>query len=176
MIHMSNNLPENLTLEQERFCQCYTQDSDLFGNATLSYAEAYNRGLETKDRTRQKDEKGFDIVGTSEYDKEEHYCGAAGSRLMRNDRVLMRINVLFQEKYLTDLNADATLAKVMASGTNTEKLAAIKQYNELKGRITKKLDLSSLGNPVSTDNAELKEFIRETRADRAQALKEKLMQ
>jgi hypothetical protein len=36
----------SLTPQQELFCRFYTQNEHLFGNATLSYAEAYGFKLD----------------------------------------------------------------------------------------------------------------------------------
>jgi hypothetical protein len=38
---------EELPLKRELFCRFYTQNEDLFGNATHSYAEAYEYKLDT---------------------------------------------------------------------------------------------------------------------------------
>jgi hypothetical protein len=40
-----------LNAKRELFCRYYTQNSELFGNATLSYAEAFDYKLEDKPRS-----------------------------------------------------------------------------------------------------------------------------
>ena len=40
-----------LNPKEELFCRYYTQNEALFGNATLSYAEAYGYGLDELSKT-----------------------------------------------------------------------------------------------------------------------------
>lgn len=164
----------NLNAQQESFCRYYTQDSDLYGNGTLSYALAYGHDLENASRIRTKGEDGLEIEGSSDFDKMENLCAASASRLLRNDKVLTRI-VTLQNKMLRDEIVDAKHADLIMNGKQEVKLGAIKEYNNLRGRITKKLDVLSGGEKLSEGNQELKEMIRQDRAERAEILKNKIM-
>lgn len=125
-----------LTPQQALFCKLYTKRGDTFGNATLSYAIAYDYEL-------PKDDNGKNIITSSEY----LTCSANGSRLLTNDNVEKAIQQGMLE-LLNDNAVDARLSEILYKGQETNSIQAIKIHNELKQRITKKLDITSGGRPL----------------------------
>lgn len=139
---------EELNPQQELFCRYYTQNSEFFGNATLSYAEAYGFDLDSLDRTREKDEKGKDIPGTSQYEKTYNVCSANGARQLRKDKIQLFIRKCLNEM-MTDEVVDGELVKTILQNYELpSKMAAIREYNKLKQRITEKTDITSGGKPI----------------------------
>jgi hypothetical protein len=135
---------EQLKAKRELFCRYYTQNQELFGNATLSYAEAFDYDLDALSRkavyAEVIDEETGEtsegaLIDDSPYDKAYHVCSVLSSRLLRNVEIQARITVLLNE-LLKDEVVDSQLAKlVMQNGDNTNKIAAIREFNKLRGRI-----------------------------------------
>lgn len=141
-------MAEDTTLKQEKFCRLYTQNSELFGNGTLAYAEAYGYDLETLDRTNEKDEKGKEIPGSSEFSRVYNMCSSSASRMLRNEKINELITKSLNE-LMKDEVVDAQLAKVIMQDNKLEaKMSGIKEYNNLKQRIIKKTDITSNGLPI----------------------------
>lgn len=117
--------------KRELFCRYYAQGDGTFGNATLSYAAAYE--IELGDTTLT--DKLGNLLAAKFYPQEYHTCSSSGSRLLRNDKIQERITVLLNEFLRNDL-VDAELAKVIKQGGDLQpKVAAIKEYNKLRSRI-----------------------------------------
>lgn len=112
-----------LNPRQEKFVRLYTQNDELFGNATLSYAEAYGYNLD-------------EMVG-DERKKMYDSCSAQSSRLLRIDKIQKRKIELLNELLKNEI-VDAKLAELIKGGD----MMAIREYNKLKGRITDKMDIS----------------------------------
>lgn len=142
-----------LSLEQEQFCKNYTQNSEFFGNATLSYADAYGYDLETADKTRQVDKEGNEIRGTSEHDKMYNTCAVAGSQNIRKHNIQLRCRVLLNEMMKDDV-IDARMIEIILKGDDADSLRAISEYNKLKQRIVDKKAIEHSGSVVGI------EFIR----------------
>lgn len=165
---------DNLNEKQELFCRYYTQNNALFGNATLSYAEAYGFDLDTldkddgiwefKDGTTMtvRDFNVFDLpaeeweslkhqdkrlIKESTYKNAYDNCSQSGSRLLRLVKINLRITELLNE-IMTDEVIDARLTKIILHGKDSDSISAIKEYNALKARIIKKLDLSTMGEKI----------------------------
>ena len=105
-------------IKWEEFCNVYVSETEFFGNGVNSYVEVY------------KPEK----VGN-------WYKSAQGSasRLLSKAIIIDRINELLQIQGLNDMAVDKQLAFVIAQYSDlTNKVAAIKEYNKLKQRITDK--------------------------------------
>lgn len=145
---------EELNPKQELFCRYYVQNRALFGNATLSYAEAYEYKLEELNRERplisgtagKEDAK----YGDSEYTLAYNACSVQGCVLLRNHKVNERLTVLLNE-LLKEEVVDSELAKViMQDGDLAPKVAAIKEFNKLKGRIIEKADITTKGEKINT--------------------------
>lgn len=140
-------LPEEieLTQKQEKFCRLYTQNSELFGNGTLAYSEAYGYDLDSLSRANELDENGKEIRLTSEYDKAYSVCAVGASRLLRKIKIGEKITEFLNE-LMKDTVVDAQLAKVIMQDYKLEaKVSAIKEYNKLKQRIT---DIKTDGRPI----------------------------
>lgn len=140
-----------LTPQQELFCRYYAQNTELFGNATLSYAEAYDYKLDERSREQPilaRNTKGEPTeFGDSEYKIIYDQCSSHGSRLIRNGKIQERVRVLLNE-FMRDDVIDAQLLKVIVEGKDQDKVAAIKEYNKLKQRIIDKQDITSGGKPI----------------------------
>lgn len=109
-----------LNLEQEEFCQLYAGasaiDRDLFGNGTQCYIEAYD----------------VDKSKPFWYEK----AMSSASRLLRNVKVIGRINELLQEGGFSDENVDKQhLFLINQHADLKTKMAAIKEYNAVKKRV-----------------------------------------
>lgn len=120
-----NMAEQELNLRQEAFCKAYTsQDRELFGNGVQSYLEVY--GLE--------DENGKKI--DYEVAKQLAY------RMLTKVHVTDRINQLLEEGGLNDQNVDKQLLFAINQHADFRtKISAIREYNNLKKRIDKKIEL-----------------------------------
>lgn len=115
-----------LNEKQELFCKLFASDREFFGNGVQSYIEAYDIKL----------------------DKPNAYktALAASSRLLSNVKITARINELFEARGLNDCFVDKQLEKMITQDADFKaKMSAIKEYNALKNRITKQVDLTSGG-------------------------------
>jgi hypothetical protein len=130
-------MAQQLTQQQELFCKLYTTKGTYFDNATLSYAEAYSYEI-------PKDEKGKNIVESKEY----NICSANASRLISNDKIRDRIRDLFLE-LLNEATMDARLSEIATKGKDTDSIQAIKIFNDLRQRITRKVDITTGGRPLA---------------------------
>ncbi len=145
-----------LNPRQEKFCRNYTQNDSMFGNATLSYADAYGYDLDSLNSDPVYDEVWDETTGKavkqilqkSEYQKAYDICSKDGNRLLRNAKINDRIVKLLNEM-MTEEQADSELMKTMKQTEDYgAKLAAIREYNKLKQRISNKLDLTSKGEKI----------------------------
>ncbi len=111
-----------LSPKQEEFCRLFTTDTEFFGNGVQSYIEVYD----------------IDLT------KPGAYAGAraSASRLLSNANILAHIDKLL-DLYLTDQHVDKQLALVITQNADfNAKVAAIREYNKLKSRITEKIEHS----------------------------------
>ncbi len=149
-VNTSGDVPLKLE-QQENFAQLFISETEFFGNGTQAYIEAYN-------------------VDTS---KPNFYRAAQSnaSRLLRNSIVLARVNFLLENKLgLNDHFVDKQLAFLITqSGDMRTKLAAIREYNALKGRIKTKIEHSFTETTDSELDAEL-ELVEEELAHAAAIL------
>lgn len=162
-----NVIGETLTAKQEAFCRFYTQIGATFGNATLSYAEAYGVDLESYSDEKEvlaENEDGEPIEwGDSPRSVVANRCASAGSRLLRNVKVDKRVRELLNEMMTTEV-IDARLVEIIMKGKDTDAIQAIKEFNKLKQRIIEKKDITSGGekiagfNFVRADEPKLPEF------------------
>lgn len=113
-----------LNIQQEQFCVLYTSwDKEFYGNWMQSYAEAYKIDKTKKDRYKQ--------------------AKANAHRLITTDYIIDRINELLEEDGLNDVNVDKQLLYLVNQHEDKNvKVAAIKEYNKLKQRITEKVEHS----------------------------------
>lgn len=141
-------------LKHEMFCQYYVNNSILFGNATHSYNEAYKYNLDDlpdDDEVYDNDKKSKTYgkkLEKSTYDKAYNVCSVEGARLLRSPKINARITVLLNE-LLTDDIVDGQLAKVIMQDKDiAPKVQAIKAYNDIRGRVIKRTDLTTDGDKI----------------------------
>lgn len=121
MTNVESNTQEKvkLTDKQELFCKLFATDKLLFGNGTRAYLEAYP-------------------------DSSPEAARRSASDLLTNPDILKRIDELMDLDGFNDVAVDRQLAVVIAQNADfSSKVAAIREYNKLKARVTEKLDLSS---------------------------------
>lgn len=147
---------EGLNERQELFCQYYTQVGDTFGNGAWSYAQAYSYELDSYSRDdavykTTTDEKGkthSEKILKSSYDKAHLACSVGASKLLRLPKIALRIQKLRAEKMTVEF-ADSELMKVMSQDEDrAPKVAAIREFNLLNNRVTKRMDITSGGEPI----------------------------
>lgn len=116
--------PRQLTLKEELFCNLYTSDVECFGNGVASYVKAYNVDLTKKGAYKS--------------------ARTLASRLLSKVDILMRIQQLLEGGVLNDQVVDTQLAYLIIQQLDFgAKMAAIREYNALKARITKKIALTA---------------------------------
>ena len=117
---MGKKIKNNLTAKQERFCQLFANpDSGYFGNGTQSYLEAFK-------------EKGKSI--TYKTARVEAHKQLTKPNVTKRIRELMDI-------YISSEIVDKELAGVILQWADlSSKVAAIREYNKVKGRVTDKLE------------------------------------
>lgn len=147
----SESIGSELTYKQELFCRFYTQNEETLLNGVLSYAEAYGFDLDNLSHEVVLSQDGKEILQDSPYKLAYQYCGFAASRMLKNDKIARRVNVLFNELMREEI-VDARLMKIILKGKDNDSLAAIKEFNALKQRITKKLDLTTKGESLNSDD------------------------
>jgi hypothetical protein len=145
-----------LTPQQELFCCFYTQNEALFGNATLSYAEAYAFDLDSLSHERpcnrdldedQNEHRHSVECPLSEYDIAYQTCSSNGSRLLRSAKVQARVTALLNDMLRDDV-VDSQLAKLILNADGPTRIAAIREYNKLRQRIIDKVDHTTGGQPL----------------------------
>lgn len=113
--------PRKLNPQQELFCQLFASDREFFGNGVQSYIEAYNIDIKQKGA----------------------YAAArvSASTLLTKPNITARINELFEAGGLNDTFVDKQLEKMITQDADfSAKMQAIKEYNNLKARIIKKIE------------------------------------
>lgn len=139
--------PKELNLKQKLFCEYFASDKEFFGNGVQAYIEAY----------------GIDISKKGAY----NVAKANANRLLTNADILKYIDELFEAHGLNDTFVDKQLEKLIIQDAEFGvKLQAIKEYNVLKQRITKKLDMTSGGEPITVRI--INEPTRDTNSDGVQ--------
>lgn len=129
MASSTNILKTGLTPQQEDFAKLYATEVEFFGNGVESYMEVYE-------------------IDKSKSNWYKTACSAA-SRLLRNVKVCQRINDLLEAGGLNDQFVDKQLGFLITQHSDfSNKLGAIKEYNQLKQRVMKKLDITSGGKPI----------------------------
>jgi hypothetical protein len=126
-----------LNPEQDIFCGVYTTPGETFCNGVKSYAVAYGYLLPLR-------EDGEIDTKSAEY----MACKANGGRMMFNDKIRLTIQNKLLEQF-NDKTVDARTSQILLSGRDSDSLTAIKMYNELKQRITKKVDVSVIARPMA---------------------------
>ena len=116
-------MARKLNERQERFCKLYASDKEFFCNGVRSYIEAY--------KPKQ--------VGNW-----YNSAKASAFNLLTKTYILERIDELIELEGLNDSFVDKQLAKLINQDADFRtKIQAIKEYNALKTRITKKLQVET---------------------------------
>lgn len=117
---MDVDMGNGITMKQELFCQLYASDVEFFGNGTQSYMEAYD---------------------VHNYPS----AMAAAARLLRNVKVLERIDEIIASHDMNDQMVDKQIAFWIRQKSSPQaSIAAIKEYNLLKGRTGSKGGVNDL--------------------------------
>jgi len=152
---------KRLNPKEEKFCRNYAQNSSLFSNATLSYADAYGVDLDSKSREEVykdiwdegKGRTTRQVLEESEYKKAYDVCSQSASRLLRKDKIDKRIIQLLNEM-ATDEFVDAIMIRNMKQTANLNASnTAISEYNKVKARITNKIKFETV--PVPPEEKEV---------------------
>ena len=123
----------DLNLRQEQFCKLYATDKEFFGNGASSYIEAYE-------------------PDTSKPNWYKTACTRA-SQLLSTVKVCERVNSLLEQNGLNDQFIDKQLLFLVTQHSDFgNKMAAIKEYNKLKTRVTGKLDITTNGETINPYN------------------------
>lgn len=125
-----NKLNERgLNMRQELFCVYYASDREFFGNGVQSYIEVYE-------------------PNQSRPNWYKSACAAA-SQLLSNIKVCKRISELLSVEGFNDEFVDKQLLFVIAQHDDkSAKVAAIREFNKLRGRITEKIDHTTKGKEL----------------------------
>ena len=124
-----------MTPRQEAFISIYLTRGDTFNSGVLSYAQAFGHEL-------PRDINGKIMTTTKEYNT----CGANSSRLMQDSKIREKITTGMIE-LLNDNAVDERLSYILHKGQEANSIQAIKIANDLKNRITKRIDITTQGRP-----------------------------
>jgi hypothetical protein len=82
-------------------------------------------------------------------------CSTYGSRLIRNDKIQRRLQAIYLAM-MDDDTIDSVLSSIISNpkAQHKDRIAAIKEYNALRARIVKKLDMTSMGEKIPTIDLE----------------------
>lgn len=122
---------KKLSLQQERFCILYSSDREFFGNGVQSYIEAYEINVKQPGAYNSAKSSAFELL-TKPY-------------------ILERINELLEARGLNDAFVDKQLEFLITQNASFDaKIRAIAEYNSLRKRITKKVELAGEdGQPLT---------------------------
>lgn len=124
-----------LNLKQSAFCELYSTSETFFANGVETYLEVY------------------------EPEREGNWYNTAkssASRLLTNDNLLKYIDYLLELRGLNDPFVDKQLELLITQNADFKsKLGAIKEYNVLKSRIRKELDITSAGKSIPILNIDV---------------------
>lgn len=119
------SIENELSMRQKRFCELYVSQ-DFFGNGTQSYIEAY----------------GIDLNKKNAYNTAK----VSASENLAKPNIIAYINQLLEDGGLNDSHVDKQLLFVINQHADfPSKVAAIREYNKVRGRITNKIE-HSLGD------------------------------
>lgn len=128
----------------ELFCRYFVGVD--FNNATRAYARAYGFPMEEWDKLEDMGELRRIKLAEQErwYELKSRYvsCRTLGTGLLANVSTERRVNELLLEKF-NEQDVDAEHAFVINQKKDLpSKIAAIREFNKLKGRITDKVKVS----------------------------------
>ena len=132
---MTGKKKRKLTLNQRLFCEYYIlggKDEDgkfMLGNATRSYALAYGKSLKGK----------------------YNLCKSEGSNNLTKPNLLEYCKQLLRDTGFRDEVVNSRHLQIILDGKDSDSITAIKEYNQLKGRITKKVQTTDMGVKISDE-------------------------
>lgn len=140
---------KKLNVNQELFCQLYIKNSELFGNGTECYGEAYGYKFDELDNSDEViDPETKKVIQYGTLSKARNVCAVESHKQLRKPKIQARLTELLNELLKDDI-VDSQLAKLIMQDYKPEaKIAAIREYNKLKQRITDKVDLTSKGKAI----------------------------
>lgn len=132
--------------KHELYCQLFCSPSEYFGEGMEAYADAYD----------------LDLLSL----KEKSAAIQGSKRLLQNPTILRRIDYLLQNTLgFNDQHVDKQLAFLITQSADLKaKLGAIREYNVLRGRIRKKLDIEVSQKSMPELDAEYEELQQEIEA------------
>jgi len=102
----------------------------------MSYAAAYQYEIPT------------DAEGNMDRKSQEYnVCKANGCRIRTSPGVKQMIDSELMAQF-NDTTVDSRLTEIIVGGRDSDSLGAIKEYNEMKGRVTKKVDVTIGARPL----------------------------
>lgn len=111
----SENVGQELTVRQRKFCELYALDIRFMGNGVQAYLEVYD-------------------VNTEKPGWYKTACACA-SRLLSNAKVFNHVNSLLEANGLNEAFVDKQLLFLLSQQDDkSAKMAAIKEFNRLKKR------------------------------------------
>lgn len=131
------------TPQRKLFAKFYTTKGSTFSNATQSYAAAFDLDIEPK-----WDEEKQEFVREGQIASNYNNAKVNGCKLLTSPAVRTMVNNYLMEQ-LNDVTADSRLNEILIGGKDSDSINAIKVYNELKGRVTRKVDVSVAARPYS---------------------------
>lgn len=130
-------MSKQLTEQQELFCIAMITEGETLNNQVKSYASAYGYELPLNDN-------GDVDTKSGDYNT----CSVGASNTMKNTNIQTRLRELYNEMFNDNTFWDAQLTKVAKTGNNTDIISASRHRNDLKQRITKKIDVTTAGRPL----------------------------
>ena len=133
---MITNKQRPLTPEQEHFCRLYTSKGDFSKKGYKCYSLAYDIEIP------------LTVENETDFKSSEYKtCVASASRLLTQDYIQERIRDIYLDMF-NDKDIDARLNEIVHQGKDTDSIQAIKIANDLKQRITKRIDITTAGRPL----------------------------
>lgn len=131
--------------QEELFCELYSSDRDFMGNGVQSSIEAFNIDMNEKGAYQK-------ALNKSQY-------------LLRKPSICARINHYIERASFNDQFVDKQHAFIIAQHADLRtKMAGIKEYNLLKGRVKQRLELSfkdKTDKDLEEERARLEEELRQ---------------
>lgn len=122
---------DNLSAQDEDFCQLFASDREMFGNGVQSYIEAYEIEVVNKPDPEYPNQKTYNA------------CKVAAHSRLTNPNFLKRINQIFEGGGLNDVFVDKQLEKVITQDAEfSSKVKGIQEYNKLKKRTVQLIEHS----------------------------------
>ena len=117
------------------------------------YLNPFTLGKEKYDKYNSISSTHQRIVQESTYKKAYNTCSVCASQLLRTTKIQKRLQAIYLAM-MDDDTIDSVLSSIISNPREQSKdrISAIKEYNALKQRIIKKLDLSSLGERINTSD------------------------